>query len=118
MGMNKELSENSNNSYIRVSHNQKIKEQEDLIRELEKREGEYKRQIEEYMERIGLLTGEIEKIKKELEEYMMKPAVSESTLNELETLKVVVGNQKEEIENKVKVVNQLKEDMAQMKPEL
>lgn len=117
MGMNKELSENSNNSYIRVSHNQKIKEQENLIRELEEREGEYKRQIDEYMERIGLLTEEIEKIKKELEEYMMK-AASESTLNELETLKVVVGNQKEEIDNKVKVVNQLKEEMAQMRPEL
>ncbi len=49
---------------------------------------------------------------------MMNPPLSESTLNELEALKVLVGNQKEEIENKVKVVNQLKEDIAQMKPEL
>jgi hypothetical protein len=30
--MSKDLSEHSNTSYIRVSHNQKIKEQEDLIK--------------------------------------------------------------------------------------
>ena len=48
----------------------------------------------------------------------MKPPISESTLNELEAMKVLSMNQKEEIQNKVRLVNQLREEILQIKPEL
>ena len=70
------------------------------------------------MRKIELLTGEIDKIKKELEEYIMKPPISESTLNELEGMKILTANQKEEIENKTKAINQLREEISLLRPEL